>query len=130
MKPSLDAAELVQPVQLPEHLVVLLLEGGQRFLAKAEDAIRHQDEGSRDYFLKKAGAILKELTSRLNHKEGGDLVNNLVRLYGWWSQEIREAGAKAEADRLKRVSAQMGEIRRAWEHVLFQGEGMSESPEL
>jgi flagellin-specific chaperone FliS len=57
-------------------------------------------------------------------------VNNLIRLYDWWGREIQDAGAQASAERLRLISCQMGEIRKAWEAVLFRGEGMSESPEL
>ena len=121
---------LVEPGQIPEHVVVLLLEGGQRFLAQAGEAIRQGDALAQDHFLRRVDAILKELNSRLNHAEGGELVANLVRLYGWWAREIREAGAQGDARRLELVSSQMGEIRGAWEVVLFHGEGMSESPQV
>jgi flagellar secretion chaperone FliS len=114
--------------QAPEHLVVLLLEGGQRFLAKAEEAIQHKDSMACRYFLKRVGSILKELHLRLNHAEGGELVENFIRLYDWWAREISEAGAQEDARRLKVVASQMGEIRKSWEFVLFRGEGMSESP--
>jgi flagellar biosynthetic protein FliS len=109
-------------------VVVLLLEGAQRFLAKADDAMKKDDAAARDYYLKRVGTILKELHGRLNHDQGGELVVNLIRLYAWWRAEILQAVAKGEAERLRRVHAQMGEIRRAWEVVLFRGEGMSESP--
>ena len=55
-------------------------------------------------------------------------MDNLIRLYDWWGQEIPAAMEQRDAARLRRVRTQMGEIRQAWEQVLFQGEGMSESP--
>lgn len=119
-----------QPPEIPEHIVVLLLDGGQRFLAKAADAIRREDAMMRDYYLKRILAILQELTRRLNHEQGGELVDNLIRVYDWWGRELLEAGAQDDVDRLSLVSSQMGEIRRSWEHVLFQGVGMSENPEF
>ena len=118
------------PVQSPEHTVVLLLEGGERFLAKAEEAIRSKDAIACGYFLKRVDAILKELNHRLNHEQGGELVENLIRLYDWWAREIGQAGEQEDVERLTVVSSQMGEIRRSWEFVLFRGEGMSESPQL
>ena len=127
---SLEPSNPPEPGLIPEHMVVLLLEGGQRFLAKAEEAGRRRDVTTRDFFLKKIDVVLKELHKRLNHAEGGDLVNNLIRLYDWWGREIPAAAAAGDIARLKLASEQMGEIRRAWEFVLFQGEGMSESPEL
>ncbi len=125
-----EATVPAQPAEIPEHTVVLLLEGAQRFLAKAEEAIGSQDSIQLGLFLRKIKAILKELHRRLNHEQGGELVDNLVRLYGWWEQEITAAMEQRDAARLRAVRAQMGDIRQAWEHVLFQGEGMSETPGL
>ena len=117
-----------EPRDIPEHVVVLLLEGGQRFLAKADEAIRRQDPQARDFHLRKVLAILEELNRRLDPVRGGELVINLSRIYDWWGREISEAGATDAGDRLKLIAAQMGEIRRSWEHVLFKGEGLSEGP--
>lgn len=127
---SLDPSAPAESMEIPEHIVVLLLEGGQRFLAKAEEAIERRDPMIRDYYLERALAILKELTRRLNHEQGGELVDNLIRVYDWWGREVLAAGEQDDVDRLKLISSQMGEIRRSWEHVLFQGEGMSENLEF
>ncbi len=119
-----------EPVPIPEHMVVLLLEGGQRFLAEAQEAIRRQDSTIRDYFVNKVLAILTELVNRLNGETGGDLVDNLVRVYDWWGVEVLAAASENDEQRLRVVAAQMGEIRKSWEQVLFGGEGLSENPEF
>lgn len=119
-----------EPVAIPEHMVVLLLEGGQLFLKQVEAAMGGQDQRQTDFYIKKVLAILKELDRRLNHEEGGELVNNLVWLYDWWGKEILAAGAQKDAPRLRRISAQMGENRQAWEQVLFKGVGLTENPDF
>jgi len=119
-----------EPKEIPEHMVVLLLEGGQRFLVKAEEAILRRDPPSRDHSLKKVLAILAELNHRLDPVHGGSLALNLSRVYDWWGREILEAGLTDDVDRLRSIHAQMGDIRRSWEQVLFKGEGMSENPEF
>lgn len=108
------SAGSAEPAQIPEHIIVLLLEGAQRFLARAIDAIQRGDGVLRDRALKRIKPILKELDSRLNHEQGGELVGNLIRIYDWWDREISDAGAHADVDRLQGISTQMGEIRRAW----------------
>ena len=125
-----DTPDQTGPAAIPEHLAVLLLEGGQRFLTKIEEAIGGGDPRLKDHFIRKALAILDELHRRLNHEQGGELVDNLTWLYDWWRREILAAGNQGDVARLNRVRTQMGDIRQAWEYVLFQGEGMSESPEL
>lgn len=111
-------------------MVVLLLEGGQRILVKLEEAVAAKDPRLKDHFVKKSLAILGELRLRLNHEQGGELVDNLIRLYDWWHREILLGRSNGDIDRLRRVRAQMDDMRQAWEFVLFQGEGMSESPGL
>ena len=127
---SPSASVHTEPIPDPEHMVILLLESGQRFLVKLEGAIGSQDTGLKDHFSRKVLAIIEELYRRLNHEQGGELVDNLIRLYDWWRREILLAGEQGDVERLRRVHAQMGEVRQGWEHVLFQGEGMSESPGL
>ena len=116
--------------EIPEHTVIMLLEGAQRFLTKAEEAILSHDAMLRDFFLKRVLAILLELTKRVNCEQGGELVNNLIKVYDWWGREVLEAGEQGDAARLKVISSQMGEIRKSWEQVLFKGQGMSEYPEV
>lgn len=119
-----------EPPALPEHMVVLLLEGGQRILVKLEEAVTAKDPRLKDHFVKKALAILGELRRRLNREQGGELVDNLLRLYDWWHREILLGRSNGDVNRLRRVRAQMDDMRQAWEYVLFKGEGMSESPGL
>lgn len=69
------------PPENLEHIVVLLLEGGQQFLAKAVEAIQREDPMMRDHPLKRVLAIIAELTRRLNPDQGGELVDNLIRVY-------------------------------------------------
>lgn len=121
---------LSQPAEIPEHMVVLLLEAAQRFLAKAEETIQGQDPILRDFYLKRVLSIILELSKRLNAEQGGELVHNLIRIYDWWGREVLDAGEQGDVARLKCVSAQMGDIRKAWEQVLFQGQGMSENPDF
>ena len=127
---SLDPSAPDESIEIPEHIVVLLLQGGQRLLVKAEEAIRRQDPMIRDYYLKRVLAILQELPRRLNHEQDGELVDNLMRVYDWWGREALDAGLQEDVDRLKLIATQMGEICRFWEHLLFQGEGMSENLEF
>jgi len=111
-------------------MVVLLLEGGQHILVKLEEAVAAKDPRLKDHFVKKALAILGELRRRLNREQGGELVDNLLRLYDWWHREILLGRSNGDVNRLRRVRAQMDDMRQAWEYVLFKGEGMSESPGL
>lgn len=105
----------------PQQLMALLLEGGQRFLSQAAQAIGRRDFAAKAHFTNRALAIVEELTLRLNHEEGGELVDNLVRIHDWWTREILAASATKDPSRLERVGRQMGELRQAWEQLDQKG---------
>jgi len=108
----------------PQQLMAILLEGGQRFLLQAAQAIGRRDIAGKAHCTNRVLAIVEELTVRLNHEDGGELVDNLVRVHDWWTREILAASAAKDAARLERVGRQMGEIRQAWEQ-LDQKRGVS-----
>ena len=122
---SMETSTPSEPTAIPEHMVVLLLEAGQRFVVKLQEVVALDDPRPRAHFSKKVLAILEELDRRLNHEQGGELVDNLTRLHDWWRREVLQACETGDLERLGRVHAQMGEIRYAWEQVLFRGTGMT-----
>ena len=128
-----ESMETSAPSESPgmsEHVVILLLEAGERFLVKLEEALGFENPSLQEHFIKKLLAILDELHRRLNHEQGGELVDNLIRLYAWWRAEVLAARDQSDPERLTRVRKQMGDIRQAWEHVLFNGEGLTGNPEF
>ncbi len=101
----------------PEQMCALLLEGAQRFVGQAVLAIQRRDVPARARAINRASAVVEELMVRLNHEEGGPVVENLVRLYDWWTHEMFDAANAFEAPRLERVSSQMGEMKATWEQA-------------
>lgn len=101
----------------PQQLMVILLEAAQRFLAQAGQAMARRDIAAKALNTNKALAIIEELTVRLNHEDGGELVEHLIQIHAWWTQEILAASTAMDAAKLDRVSRQMGEIRQAWEQA-------------
>lgn len=121
MNPYAQSADtyLVQRVMsaTPEQQAALLMEGGQRFLGKAVQAIEKKDHVEMGRCLSRATEIITESMLRLNYEEGGELVENLVKIYDWWTREIFEASNLKDTARLAMVSNHMGEIRQAWEQL-------------
>lgn len=101
----------------PEQLVALLLEGAQRFLAQAVQAISKKDYPAKGHAINRVSAIVEELALRVDVEGGSELATNLMRLYDWWGHEIISAGSDLDPSRLERVSHQMGEMRQTWEQV-------------
>jgi flagellar protein FliS len=101
----------------PEQLVALLLEGAQRFLAQAVQAMAQRDYPAKGQAINRVSSIIEELAIRLDLDGRGELVENLLRLYDWWGREIIAAGAQMDPARLERVSRQMGDLRQTWEQA-------------
>ena len=110
---------LAQRVQgaSPELLVALLLEGGQRFLNQALNAMKTHDLPGQARCVNRVADIILALRERLNHEDGGELVENLVRIYDWWTDVLFDASMKAEPERLQMISNQMGSLRATWEEL-------------
>ncbi len=101
----------------PEQIVAMLLEGGQRFLNLALKAMKDRDLPNQARYVNRVADILVGLSERLNHEEGGELVENLVRIYDWWTNELFDGAMNSQPDRLQRILNQMGELRGTWEEL-------------
>jgi len=110
---------LMQRIQgaSPEQLVAMLLEGGQRFINLTIQAMKDHNLTEQAHYVGRAADIIFGLKERLNHDEGGELVDNLVRIYDWWMQELYEASQTDQPERLQRIIAQMGEFKVTWEQL-------------
>lgn len=110
---------LVQRVMAasPVQQAALLMECGQRFLGKAVKAMEQKDHFEAGRCLGRVTEVINEATLRLNHEDGGELVQNLSKIYDWWTWEVFDASSTKDGSRLAAVSQHMGEIRQAWEQL-------------
>ncbi|WP_306590689.1 flagellar export chaperone FliS [Geothrix sp. 21YS21S-4] len=110
---------LLQRIQgaSPEQMTALLLEGGQRFIKQAQEAMRQRNLADQARHTNRIADIILELKERLNHEDGGEVVQNLIRIYEWWTNEVFDGAQRDQPERLQRVSIQMGEMRETWEEL-------------
>jgi len=101
----------------PEQQAALLMEAGQRFLGKAIKAMEQNQHSEVARCLSRVTEIITESAFRLNHEDGGELAQNLLKVYDWWTREIFEATSTRDVARLAVISRHMGEIRQAWEQL-------------
>jgi flagellar protein FliS len=98
----------------PAELHAMLLEAGQKFLNLAFLAMQQNDAAGQSRHLGRVSEIIVELSGRLNHEVGGELVANLTRIYDGWIDALFDAGQKHQPERLLVVQRQMGELRATW----------------
>jgi len=101
----------------PEQQAALLMEAGQFFLGKALRAMEQKEHFEVARYLGQVAKIINESVIRLNMEDGGELVQNLLKIYSWWTSELFEAGSSKDVARLRVLSHHMGQIRQAWEQL-------------
>jgi len=110
---------LVQRIQgaSPEQVAALLLEGGQRFLNLMIKAMETGDLPNQSVYIGRISDIILGLKERLNLDDGGEVVENLIRLYDWWANELFDGSLNGQPDRLRVIFNQMGELKETWEEL-------------
>ena len=101
----------------PEQQAALLMEAGQLFLGKAIRAMEQKEPFEVARYLGQVAKIVNEAVLRLNLEDGGELVQNLLKIYNWWTSELFEAGSSKDTARLRVLSHHMGQSRQAWEQL-------------
>ena len=120
---SMVTTAVGDPFAHPEHLALLLLEGGQRFLVRAMEALQRGDAIIARHYRRRLATVLRELDHGLDHGAGGELVETLSGLYTWWGEEATRACEAGDPRTLGLIFEQMSEVRHGWEQAIYQAAG-------
>ena len=111
----------------PGQLVLLLYDGALRFMAQARAAFSlPEDDLSRiqkiNTSLLRAQAVILELRANLDRKAGGELAENLDRLYEYHLRRLQECNLRKDEEPLVEVERLVRSLREAWAEMLLGGE--------
>ena len=98
----------------PHQLTALLFKALLDKLAIAEGAISRGDVPARCDAISKATNIVMELKSTLDLENGGDVANELDRLYEFSVSELLDANSQKSIDKIRSVRAVISQINEAW----------------
>jgi flagellar protein FliS len=98
----------------PLNLVVALYQGALDATRQAERAIGARDILGRGKAINKAIAILTELVVSLDHERGGEISQNLKRLYSYMQTQLLAAHARQAAEPIAEVSALLTTLLEGW----------------
>jgi flagellar protein FliS len=101
-----------------ERLLMLLLDGGGRFLRVAREALAAGDVAGFGQALARAQAIIAELQGTLDHEAGGEIALNLHRLYDFMLFHLTEANAHGSVRHLDEVIATYDTVTDAFRQIL------------
>lgn len=97
-----------------EELVLMLLDGVGRFCEVGKLAlIKGKHEDSHEALLR-AQAIIMELLYGLDREQGGEIAENLGRLYGYTFNCLIAANMKKKPEKIEEVQGIFRELREGW----------------
>jgi flagellar protein FliS len=106
----------------PARLIVMLYDGAIRFINEAAYAMQQRDYETQNAKLQRAQKIFAELISSLDFDKGGEIAENLFRLYTYMYNQLVEANINDDAARLEHVVGLLCELREAWDAIAIESE--------
>lgn len=101
----------------PVHLIVMLYEAGIRSLEDARGCMERKDIAGRAKAVNKCSAIISELQSSLNIKEGGEIASSLNRLYDYMKSTLLRASVEQEPKLIAEVLGLLENLCSAWRQI-------------
>jgi flagellar protein FliS len=98
----------------PVELVLLLTDGLLDELARARAHIVARRYELKGASIDKCVEIINGLSSSLDFDQGGEVVENLARLYDFCATRLHGAGIKLDPAMLDEVAEILGTIRQGW----------------
>ncbi|MDT8447119.1 MAG: flagellar export chaperone FliS [bacterium] len=100
-----------------KQLIVMLYDGMHRFMSQAIKAIEAGEIESAHENLHKTGKILLELMATLREDKGGEVAQNLKKLYLYCYEQIVIANLKKDAQMVLDVQGVIGNLREGWKEL-------------
>jgi len=101
-----------------EKLVVLLYEGALRYMDRALHALEAEDIAGCGEAISKAFAVIGELRSSLDREKGGEIGENLDRLYGFVQDQMILANRERTAAPLTQAREVISTLKEGWDAVI------------
>ncbi|MGE6531803.1 flagellar export chaperone FliS [Pseudomonas sp. NPDC077382] len=101
----------------PHRLIQMLMQGGLDRIAQAKGAMERDAFAEKGILVGKAINIIGGLREALDKSVGGELAENLDRLYEYMTMRLFEASRHNDIEQLNEVGRLLGEIKVAWDQI-------------
>jgi flagellar protein FliS len=102
----------------PGRLLLLVFEGGIKFLRLTRDALAAGDFARFAEHLGRSQAIISELLATLDHRAGGAIATDLARLYDFMLFHLTEANVRKSVRHVEQVMAIFGTVAAAYRDII------------
>lgn len=103
--------------QTPGQIVVLLYEGAIKFLQQAVTAVNENKFVEKGRLINRAVDIICELNSALDLEKGGEIAQNLRKLYVFMHEYLIKANFEKNATMIQEVINMLKELHGGWKEV-------------
>lgn len=101
----------------PHRLIQMLMQGGLDRIAQAKGAMEREAYADKGVLIGKAINIIGGLREVLDKQAGGELAENLDRLYEFMTMRLFEASRHNDSSKLDEVAKLLGEIKSGWDGI-------------
>jgi flagellar protein FliS len=99
------------------RLIVLLYDGAIKFMKLAIQEIEAGNWAAKGQYLGRAQDIIMELNTVLDMEAGGEIAQNLRRLYDFMYRHLWRANAQKDPQMIREVIAVMEELNASWKTI-------------
>lgn len=101
----------------PGHLVVMLYDGAITFLEQAKEEILARNYAKKGILISQALDIIAELDGSLNTDKGGEIAQNLHKLYIYCNTRLLQANLKMDTGLVDEVIGILSAFRSAFSEI-------------
>jgi flagellar protein FliS len=101
----------------PHKVVQIMLDAVLARLAEATGHLERGEVAAKGEKIGKALAIIEALVLGLDKQRGGELAENLERLYDYAARTLLKGNLENRADLLKEVASLLREIKLGWDGI-------------
>ena len=105
----------------PMQLIVILYDTAIRACEEACSCMERKDISGLNQSIDKCSAVISELQTSLNLKEGGEIAKSLNNLYDYIKANMRRAGAELKSDLIVEVRGLLENLGSAWRQAGSDG---------
>ena len=101
----------------PGHIVIMLYDGAITFLEQAKEEIEAKNVAKKGILISQALDIIAELDGSLNNEKGGEISQNLHRLYMYCNTRLLRANLKMDTAIIDEVIGILSSFRSAFAEI-------------
>ena len=101
----------------PHRLIQMLMEGGLSRLAQAKGAMERGQLALKGELISQSISIIGGLREALDLQQGGEVAENLDRLYDYMTARLLEANLKGNMQIIDEVAGLLRNIKTGWDGI-------------